>query len=321
MWRPCARRWKWSAASFRSRPLAASPSTPSPKAPRPGSTTPPRVGSPIRRPSSTSRSTSRCSSNAVAPAHSASKTRVNALVLGTHNHRLWNMGPRFRGDDSSSSCATLDRHPEYGMRLKDKVAIVTGAARGIGLAIARRHVAEGARVTIADVDTAAGEAAARALGHARFVATDVGDADNAENVVAETCRAFGDLDILVNNAGIIHGADFLELAETDFDRVLRVNLKGAFLVGQAAARRMVAQVKAGKGAGTIINMSSINAVVAIANHTPYCVSKGGIDQLTKVMALALAPHGIRVNAIGPGSIMTDILKAVATDRDAKRRIL
>jgi NAD(P)-dependent dehydrogenase (short-subunit alcohol dehydrogenase family) len=103
--------------------------------------------------------------------------------------------------------------------------------------------------------------------------------------------------------------------------VLRVNLKGAFLVGQAAARRMVAQVKAGKGAGTIINMSSINAVVAIANHTPYCVSKGGIDQLTKVMALALAPHGIRVNAIGPGSIMTDILKAVATDKEAKRRIL
>jgi glucose 1-dehydrogenase len=207
------------------------------------------------------------------------------------------------------------------MRLKDKVAIVTGAAHGIGLATARHYVAEGARVTIADVDAAAGEAAARALGNARFVATDVGDAASAENVVAETCRAFGDLDILVNNAGIIHGADFLDLTESDFDRVLRVNLKGAFLVGQAAARRMVAQVRAGKRAGAIINMSSINAVVAIANHTPYCVSKGGIDQLTKVMALALAPYGIRVNAIGPGSIMTDILKAVATDKEAKGRIL
>jgi glucose 1-dehydrogenase len=207
------------------------------------------------------------------------------------------------------------------MRLKDKVAIVTGAAHGIGLATARQYVAEGARVTIADVDAAAGEAAARALGNARFVATDVGDAASAENVVAETCRAFGDLDILVNNAGIIHGADFLDLTESDFDRVLRVNLKGAFLVGQAAARRMVAQVRAGKRAGAIINMSSVNAVVAIANHTPYCVSKGGIDQLTKVMALALAPYGIRVNAIGPGSIMTDILKAVATDKEAKRRIL
>ena len=207
------------------------------------------------------------------------------------------------------------------MRLKDKVAIVTGAARGIGLAIAQRYVAEGARVTLADIDAAAGEVAARALGNARFLATDVGDAKSAENVVAETCRASGDLDILVNNAGIIHGADFLELAEADFDRVLRVNLKGAFLVGQAAARRMVAQVKAGKPPGSIINISSINAVVAIANHTPYCVSKGGIDQLTKVMALSLATYGIRVNAIGPGSIMTDILKAVATDKEAKRRIL
>ena len=199
---------------------------------------------------------------------------------------------------------------------------MTGGARGIGLAIAKRYVAEGARVVIADVDKAAGEAAARARGDTcRFVATDVGDARQAEAVVAESCRVFGALDILVNNAGIIHGADFLDLAEADFDRVLRVNLKGAFLVGQAAARRMVAQVAAGKPPGTIINMSSINAVVAIPNHTPYCVSKGGIDQLTKVMALSLAPHGILVNAIGPGSIMTDILKAVATDREAKRRIM
>jgi glucose 1-dehydrogenase len=208
------------------------------------------------------------------------------------------------------------------MKLENKVAIVTGAAHGIGLAIAKRYVAEGAGITIADVDVVAGASAADALGSAcRFVATDVGDARAAEHVVAETCRAFGRLDILVNNAGIIHGADFLDIAEADFDRVLRVNLKGAFLVGQAAARRMVAQVKAGGTPGSIINMSSINAEVAIANHVPYCVSKGGIDQLTKVMALSLAPHGIRVNAIGPGSIMTDILKAVATDKEAKRRIL
>src|SRR5262249_41759735 len=149
-----------------------------------------------------------------------------------------------------------------GMRLKDKVAIVTGGARGIGLAIARRYVAEGAKVTIADIDAAAGEPAARALSNARFLAADVGDAKSAERVAAAPCRAFGDLDILVNNAGIIHAADFLDLAEADFDRVLRVNLKGAFLVGQAAARRMVAQVKAGKPPGAIVNMSSINAVVA-----------------------------------------------------------
>jgi NAD(P)-dependent dehydrogenase (short-subunit alcohol dehydrogenase family) len=209
------------------------------------------------------------------------------------------------------------------MKLENKVAIVTGGAHGIGLAIARRYVAEGARVVIADIDEAAGEAAAGALGadKCRFVATDVGDAAGTEHLVAETCRAFGNIDILVNNAGIIHGADFLELKEVDFDRVLRVNLKGAFLLGQAAAKRMVAQVAAGRAPGAIVNMSSINAVVAIPNHLPYCVSKGGVDQLTKVMALALAPHGIRVNAIGPGSIMTDILKAVATDKEAKRRIL
>ncbi|HEY2228875.1 MAG TPA: SDR family oxidoreductase [Xanthobacteraceae bacterium] len=209
------------------------------------------------------------------------------------------------------------------MKLDDKVAIVTGGARGIGLAIVRRYVAEGAKVVIADIDAAAGAAAANELGptNCRFIAADVGKVGDAENAVAAACDAFGRLDILVNNAGIIHAADFLDLQEADFDRVLRVNLKGAFLTGQAAARRMVAQVQAGKAPGTIINMSSINAVVAIANQLPYCVSKGGLDQLTKVIALGLAPYGIRVNAIGPGSIMTDILKSVATDREARRRLL
>lgn len=209
------------------------------------------------------------------------------------------------------------------MQLEDKVAIVTGGAHGIGLAIARRYVAEGAKVVIADVDAAAGQAAASALGSARcsFVRADVGERRDADQVVDAARRLFGGLDILVNNAGIVHSADFLDLEETDFDRVLRINLKGAFLVGQAAAKCMVVQVKAGKPPGAIINMSSINAVVAIPNQVPYCVSKGGLAQLTKVMALSLAPYGIRVNAIGPGSIMTDILRAVATDRAAKRKIL
>jgi glucose 1-dehydrogenase len=209
------------------------------------------------------------------------------------------------------------------MQLENKVAIVTGGARGIGLAIAKRYVTEGAKVVIADIDGAAGEAAAGALGspHCSFVRTDVGDRQDADQAVAAAFRLFDGLDILVNNAGIVHGADFLDLEEADFDRVLRINLKGAFLVGQAAARRMVVQVRAGKPPGAIINMSSINAVVAIPNQVPYCVSKGGLAQLTKVMALSLAPYGIRVNAIGPGSIMTDILKAVGTDREAKRKIL
>lgn len=206
--------------------------------------------------------------------------------------------------------------------LDQKVAIVTGGARGIGLAIAKRFVEEGARVIVADLEEVAGKAAVAALGaSARFVRTDVGAAGDARNVVAEACGFSGDLDILVNNAGIIHTADFLDITEADFDRVMRVNLKGMFLVGQAAAKQMVTQVKAGKQPGAIVNMSSINARVAIPNQVPYCVSKGGVDQLTKVMALSLAPYGVRVNAIGPGSIMTDILKGIATDTEAKNRIL
>ncbi len=209
-------------------------------------------------------------------------------------------------------------------RLEGKVAIVTGGAQGIGLAIARRFVDEGARTVIADINAENGAQTAASLGaeRCRFVKADIGSAPDVERLMAETCAAFtGNVDVLVNNAGIVHTAGFLDISEADFDRVLRVNLKGAFLVGQAAARRMVEQVKMGKPAGAIINMSSINAVVAIPNQVPYCVSKGGLNQLTKVMALALAPYGVRVNAIGPGSIMTEILRAVATDREAKRRLL
>jgi len=130
--------------------------------------------------------------------------------------------------------------------------------------------------------------------------------------------AFGAIDILVANAGIVHAAEFLDLEEQDFDRVIAVNLKGIFLAGQAAARRMVKQ---GRG-GAIVNMSSVNGVLAIPNQVPYVVSKGGINQLTKVMAVGLAPHGIRVNAIGPGTILTELAKtAVLGNREAERKIL
>ena len=155
----------------------------------------------------------------------------------------------------------------------------------------------------------------------RFVKCDVGNRLDAHNLVATALEAFGDIDVLVNNAGVVHGADFLDLKEEDFDRVLRVNLKGAFLVGQAVARIMVDRVKAGGPPGAIVNMSSVTAVFAIANQVPYSVSKGGVNQLTKVMALSLAPYGIRVNAIGPGSIMTDMLASVNADPAAKGRIL
>lgn len=208
-------------------------------------------------------------------------------------------------------------------RLTGKVAIVTGAARGIGLAIAKRFVAEGANVVLADIDERTGALEAKHLGPAaQFVRCDVSDAAQVENLIVRARSAFtGDVDILMNNAGIVHGADFLSLKEEDFDRVLRTNLKGAFLCSQAVARRMVEQIEAGKPAGTIINMSSINAVVAIADQIPYCVTKGGIGQLTRSTSLALAPYGIRVNAIGPGSVMTEMLAKVAVDLNARRRMM
>jgi glucose 1-dehydrogenase len=206
------------------------------------------------------------------------------------------------------------------MRFRDQVVIVTGGAQGIGRACVDAFAEEGAAMVVADIDEAGGrkaadEVAARA-GRAQFVATDVGDAAQAQRLVDRTLEAFGRLDVLINNAGIIKTAEFLEISEADFDAVLRVNLKGVFLVGQAAARAMVRQ-----GKGAIVNMSSTNAVLAIPNQVPYATSKGAVNQLTKVMALALAEKGVRVNAIGPGSILTDLLKVVMNDEAARRRIL
>ncbi len=207
------------------------------------------------------------------------------------------------------------------MRLEDKITIITGAADGIGLACAARFAREGARVMLADINAEKGEAEAEKLreaGHdARFLACDVGDKRAVDALVEAAVGAWGRLDCAVANAGIVHVADFLDLEEADFDRVLRVNLKGVFLTGQAAARQMVAQ---GSG-GAIVNMSSVNAVMAIQKIAPYVVSKGGINQLTKVMSLELVGNGIRVNAIGPGSIATNLVKSVMTDDAARRRIM
>lgn len=210
------------------------------------------------------------------------------------------------------------------MKLTDKIAIITGGAQGIGLATAERFLQEGAYVVIADIDNKSGEEAQKRLGKngtCKFISCDVGQKLDIHNLVAATLDEYDRIDILVNNAGTIAGADFLDLEEEDFDRVLNINLKGAFLCGQSVARQMVKQVKNENDPGTIINMSSVNAVFAIANQVPYSISKGGLNQLTKVMSLSLAEYGIRVNAIGPGSIMTKILEAVAHDEEARHRIL
>jgi glucose 1-dehydrogenase len=206
------------------------------------------------------------------------------------------------------------------MKLQGKVALVTGGAQGIGLACAMRFADEGAQVAIVDMDAARGAEAVATIGAARsmFIPGDVAAAGTAARAVAETVARFGSIDVLMNNAGITHAAEFLDLEEADFDRVLGVNLKSYFLFGQAAARQMV---QAGDG-GAIVNMSSVNALLAIPNQVPYAVSKGGVNQLTRVMAVSLAPHGIRVNAIGPGTIATELArKAVLGSPAAERAIM
>ncbi|MDB5897457.1 MAG: family NAD(P)-dependent oxidoreductase [Ramlibacter sp.] len=171
-------------------------------------------------------------------------------------------------------------------------------------------------VVIADIDDGRGQALAQEL-QALYVHCDVGDKAQVDTLVAKTMLTHGRIDVLVNNAGIFKAADFLDISESDFDAVLRINLKGSFLVGQAAAREMA---RAGKGA--IVNMSSVNGVLAIPNIASYNVSKGGINQLTRVMALALAGHNIRVNAVAPGTIATELAaRAVLTSEEASKRIL
>ncbi|GAD22051.1 SDR family NAD(P)-dependent oxidoreductase [Acidovorax sp. MR-S7] len=203
---------------------------------------------------------------------------------------------------------------QFGLR--GRVCIVTGGAQGIGEACVRRFAREGALPIVADVDEARGRALAQETG-AAFVRCDVGDKAQVDALVRETLALHGRIDVLVNNAGIFRAADFLEVTEEDFDAVLRVNLKGAFLMGQAAARAM-----ADAGGGSIVNMSSVNGVLAIPNIASYNVSKGGINQLTRVMALALADRNIRVNAVAPGTIATELAaKAVLTSEDAQRKIL
>lgn len=203
------------------------------------------------------------------------------------------------------------------MKLSQKVAIVTGATQGIGLACAQRLIREGASVMLVDIKPEGAAAAAELGERARFCAADVSQKADVDAMVAATLAAFGRIDILINNAGVTHAANFLDVCEEDFDRVLRINLKSMFLCGQAVAREMVKQ-----HSGCIINMSSVNAELAIPNQVPYVVSKGAINQLTKVMSLNLVSHGIRVNGIGPGTILTELARqAVMASPEARHTIL
>lgn len=208
-------------------------------------------------------------------------------------------------------------NPAVDFKLQNCVAIVTGAAQGIGAACAQRLCGDGAAVALWDVLDARGQTLADSLvaqGHrAIYLHCDVASKAQVDAALAATLHAFGPVNALVNNAGIFKAADFLDILEADWDAVINVNLKGAFLVGQAAARAM-----SETGGGSIVNMSSVNAVLAIPSIASYNASKGGVNQLTRVMALALADHGIRVNAVAPGTIATELAQQAVLGSDAAR---
>ncbi|WP_409192188.1 SDR family NAD(P)-dependent oxidoreductase [Bradyrhizobium sp. RDM4] len=207
------------------------------------------------------------------------------------------------------------------MKLSGKVAAITGAARGIGKACAKRFLDDGVKVVISDVDAEGLAATAAELGRPdalRVVPGNVARRADVDQIVATAAKEFGRLDIMVNNAGVARNQDILDISEQDFDDVIAINLKGAFFGVQAAARQMIAQ---GRG-GVIINMSSVNALLAIPTLATYAISKGGMKQLTSVAAVALAPHNIRVVAVGPGTILTDMVaSAIYTSEDARRNVL
>jgi NAD(P)-dependent dehydrogenase (short-subunit alcohol dehydrogenase family) len=200
----------------------------------------------------------------------------------------------------------LDHGKPGSRRLAGKAALVTGATSGIGMAIAERFAAEGARLLLTGRNAAAGEALAGRLG-ADFLAGDVTDPPLAERLVEETAARFGRIDILVNNAGIVHRGSVLETSDADFARVMAVNVEAVFRFSRAAVRRMIAQFEQGGRGGAIVNIASDWAFVAGRGELAYCTSKGAVVQMTRALAADHARQGIRVNAVAPGDVETPML--------------
>jgi 3-oxoacyl-[acyl-carrier protein] reductase len=198
------------------------------------------------------------------------------------------------------------------MTIANRVAIITGSGRGIGREMARLFSSAGARVVVADIDARSATAAAAeivAAGHvARAIAVDIGDPAQVERLVGETIDHFGRVDVLVNNAGVGLNKPFLATTPAEWEHQLRVNLTGTFLCAQAAARVMTRQ-----GAGTIVNLASISGQRGGQGRAAYGAAKAGVILLTKVMAVELAPLGVRVNAIAPGPVDTDQSRGTHTE--------
>jgi len=198
------------------------------------------------------------------------------------------------------------------------LALITGGARGIGYACAEALKNDGARIVLADINSDAVAAAATQLGGGSVSYTcDFGVPAQIHQLFDQIEAEHGPVEILVNNAGIAMPNKFLDTTLDQFTRVIDVNLVGVFTATQRAAQTMVAK----NIEGAIVNMSSINAVVAIPDIAAYCASKGGVTQVTKAAAIALAPHNIRVNAVGPGSIDTAMLAGVNANPEAMSMVM
>ncbi|NCF68252.1 MAG: glucose 1-dehydrogenase [Chloroflexi bacterium] len=207
------------------------------------------------------------------------------------------------------------------MKFKDKVAIITGATKGIGEACAYEFAKEGAKVVVTGRSVDLGENVVAGVkangGDALFVRCDIGQKAQIDALIEATVVHYGTIDIVVNNAGVNHSADFFDISEEDWDWVMSVDLKGTFFVSQAAAKVMIDQ---GKG-GSIVNVSSVMAQLALADQIPYCAAKGGVNQLTKAMALSLVDKDIQVNCCAPGPVLTELMERVVHNEAKHKQLM